>query len=84
MGMFSHWDDDFDPKWLDPDWKPTPRTPEEIEADRKFRLEMEAEMLRIDKLYGRIQVGVWSPFGPVRDPETADNPSLAIALNKRL
>ena len=41
-------------------------------------------MERADKLLGKPIIGTWCPTGPVRDPDTADNPKLAKELLKNL
>lgn len=82
INMFSHLLEDLDPKCFEPGWKPKQRTPEEIEADKRTRLDFEAEAQRIDRLYGKIMPFCYSPTGPMRDPETADDPALARKLLK--
>jgi hypothetical protein len=53
---------------------------EEKEYWKNIKVQMEST----DKLLGKAIIGKWCPTGPIRDPDTADDPKLAKKLIKIL
>ena len=53
---------------------------EEKECIKKVSIQMEF----LDKLLGKPILGTWCPTGPIRYPDTADDPELANKLLKRV